>query len=444
MTDQLDLFAGPAPPDEAARKLVVESLDETLLVSAGAGSGKTTALVARVVNLVLSGIPITRIAAVTFTEKAAAELRHRLRIALAEPRPDPAACVAAMADLDKAPIGTLHAFARRLLAEFPVESALPPHFEVLDEVQSAIAFDERYTGFVEALLDDPASVRLAELCDGRGFGFDHAVRKMAEDFQANWDLVEARVVSTLPTPEDPGGEVLAQRCADLAATDVPPGDGQEDMVARFGQLGHRLAGASSLGETIAALAALAEIKVSRCGNQTNWKRHGAPAGTLDTLRVAEQALAAIAHDRLVALDEERRLTLGAVLRTFTLDAVEERRAAGQVEFHDLLVLARRLLADHPQVRAALHERYERILLDEFQDTDPIQLELAVRITAAPADQPEDWRHLRPLPGRLFMVGDAKQSIYRFRRADISQFLGATALTAPPKRRCRPTSAARPR
>src|SRR4029079_19344066 len=119
----------------------------------------------------------------------------------------------------------------------------------------------------------------------------------------------------LPPPEDPDGEALAQRCADLAATDVPPGDGQEDMVARFGQIGHRLGGASSLGETIAALAALAEIKPSRCGNQTNWKRHGAPPGALDTLRNAEQALAATAHDRLVAPDEEGRPALRARPRT---------------------------------------------------------------------------------------------------------------------------------
>ena len=80
----------------------------------------------------------------------------------------------------------------------------------------------------------------------------------------------------------------------------------------------------------------------------------------------------------------------------------------------------------PEIRAALHRRYQRLLLDEFQDTDPIQLEIAVRLAAAPDDaaHEREWTELVPLPGRLFIVGDPKQSIYRFRRADIAQYLRA--------------------
>jgi ATP-dependent helicase/nuclease subunit A len=123
--------------------------------------------------------------------------------------------------------------------------------------------------------------------------------------------------------------------------------------------------------------------------------------------------------------------LGAAIRRFTLDAAHERRAAGQLEFHDLLVLARAVLRDAvhgPAVRSRLHVRYERLLLDEFQDTDPIQIELAVRIASADPDSPsassDPWDQVPVAPGHLFVVGDPKQSIYRFRRADISTFLGA--------------------
>ena len=112
-------------------------------------------------------------------------------------------------------------------------------------------------------------------------------------------------------------------------------------------------------------------------------------------------------------------------------SAEARQRAGQLEFHDLLVLARALLRDPeygPHVRATLHERYERLLLDEFQDTDPIQIELAVRIAAAdPRDGgagSEPWENVDVAPGHLFVVGDPKQSIYRFRRADIATFLRA--------------------
>ncbi len=105
--------------------------------------------------------------------------------------------------------------------------------------------------------------------------------------------------------------------------------------------------------------------------------------------------------------------------------------AGQLEFHDLLVLARALLRDPdhgPAVRATLHDRYDRLLLDEFQDTDPIQIELAVRIAAADprstAAGTARWDEVDVAPGHLFVVGDPKQSIYRFRRADIATFLRA--------------------
>ncbi len=109
-----------------------------------------------------------------------------------------------------------------------------------------------------------------------------------------------------------------------------------------------------------------------------------------------------------------------------LDGAFARASDGTLEFHDLLVFARRLLATRPDVRALLHARYQRVLLDEFQDTDPIQLEIAVRLTALPDDPAHetDWRQLRPHPERLFIVGDPKQSIYRFRRADIAQYLRA--------------------
>ncbi len=123
--------------------------------------------------------------------------------------------------------------------------------------------------------------------------------------------------------------------------------------------------------------------------------------------------------------------LGVAIRGFTLEYAEARRRAGRLEFHDLLVVARGLLRhpEHgPEVRERLAARYQRLLLDEFQDTDPIQIELAVRIAAAdPAGAgagARAWDEVAVSAGRLFVVGDPKQSIYRFRRADIATFLKA--------------------
>ncbi len=104
--------------------------------------------------------------------------------------------------------------------------------------------------------------------------------------------------------------------------------------------------------------------------------------------------------------------------TFVLDAAGERHRLGRLEFHDLLVLARDLVRTDPSVRRSLHEEYDAVLLDEFQDTDPIQLELALLITSDGPLEDHPGR-LVPRAGRLFLVGDPKQSIYRFRRADVA-------------------------
>ena len=430
MSGQLDLFR-PLAPDQEDRDLVTGALDRTLFVEAGAGSGKTTALVGRVLALVEAGVPIGSIAAITFTEKAAAELRHRVRKELTAASAGTGRrgelARAALEGLDLAPIGTLHAFARRLLGEFPVEAQLPPRFAVLDEVQSATAFHERFTDFLEALLDDLESVRLVELCQYDGFGVERGARRMADDFQANWDLVEQRVSSVLPPPTDtqPFQQRLLAACQAVAACRAPEGDRAGIHIERFAGFAARLAQQPTFADLLQLTSDIAKQKAGTVGNSANWKKyHDGDTSQLVTFREGVGHAAAVAKDLMTALNEERRLTLGAVLRDLTLASVEDRRRAGELEFHDLLVFARMLLATDEGVRRQVHQRYTRLLLDEFQDTDPIQLELAVRITAPPADQPEDWRALRPLPGRLTVVGDPKQSIYRFRRADISQFLSS--------------------
>jgi ATP-dependent helicase/nuclease subunit A len=460
MADQLDLFSSmapaapptaevqpadhqpahlPAAPDQAHRDLVTDALDTTLFVEAGAGSGKTTALVRRVVNLITSGVPVGGIAAITFTDKAAAELRHKVRASLtsaAAGSPHPAALAAtALDELDQAPIGTLHAFARRLLNEFPVDAQLPPQFGVLDEVQSATAFHERFTDFLEALLDDPASVRLVELCQYDNFGIEKGVRRMAEDFQANWDLVADRVspLPTAPVDDVAVQQQLAGHCTAIAAHSAPPDDTQAKTIRQFADRAQLLGGSLPLSELLRMLNLLADLKPDRAGSAVKWKKHHGTEQQLVAFRAALADVAAAATTAITAFNEERRLTLGALLHEFTLTSVAMRQQDGELEFHDLLVLARRLVATNAEVREQLHQRYTHLLLDEFQDTDPIQLELAVRITSAPASQElaadgrvPDWRTLRPLPGRLTVVGDPKQSIYRFRRADIAQFLRARA------------------
>ena len=218
MNEQLDLGLGdptltdlppvpqPVPPDEAERLRIREELNTTLFVEAGAGAGKTSSLVARIVNLVESGVPITGIAAITFTEKAAAELRSRVREQLGLAGSENAH--AALEHLDHAPIGTLHSFARRILFEYPIEAGLPPGFSVLDELESGLAFEEQWDDLLDRLLDSPdppggiveGGRAFVELCEFDRFGINTGMRRMADDFRSNWDLVDERVSLDDPGP----------------------------------------------------------------------------------------------------------------------------------------------------------------------------------------------------------------------------------------------------
>src|SRR5262249_12437278 len=132
------------------------------------------------------------------------------------------------------------------------------------------------------------------------------------------------------------------------------------------------------------------------------------------------------NDRIAAtLEAHRGATLADVLnalRDFVLAGVAQRRTQGVATFHDLLAWARDLLRDNASARHAAQARYQRVFIDEFQDTDPLQAEIAFYLAADETNVPElppDWRDLRLIPGKLFVVGDPKQSIYRFRGADIA-------------------------
>src|SRR5687768_15122176 len=191
MAEQLPLLAAgaPEPPDQPSRELIRTATATTLFVDAGAGAGKTSALVGRILTLVDEGIDIGAIAAITFTEKAAAELRHRLRSELGT-RSTPLRR-AALDALDHAPIGTLHAFARRLLFEFPVEAGLPPGFTVLDDLESQLALDERWDDLLDEILDDAdhevvpglSAAELVQLVQWGSFGGSRGLRRVSEDFQ---------------------------------------------------------------------------------------------------------------------------------------------------------------------------------------------------------------------------------------------------------------------
>ena len=375
-------------------------LDRTLFVEAGAGTGKTRTLVRRVVALVKAGHPMRGIAAITFTEAAASELRERIRAAL-----DEAGEADAVHQLDDAAISTLHGFAQRILTDHPFEAGLPPSIDVLDEIQSTLAFDERWAAFLDRLFPDPAYEQVILRATALALNFDDQLRQVAQIFNDHWDrLAAATIVAPALSPIDATEVVahlttaldLSQHCA----------DGEDKLLMHltgFAGLPERLLKAGDELEALHLLQSVDRFEAGLRGKKDNY-----PGCDVNDIREALKGAEAARAELLGRIRAEVLDHLLIAVRTFVLDAAAQRQRAGRLEFHDLLVRARDLVRDDASVRQAVAARYSHLLIDEFQDTDPIQVELANLIAG-------------DVPGKLFYVGDGKQSIYRFRRADIALF-----------------------
>jgi ATP-dependent helicase/nuclease subunit A len=418
----------PPVADQAERDRLRGELGATHFVEAGAGTGKTTAVVSRIVALVAAGrLVMERLVAITFTVAAAAELRVRVREGLeAAAREAGAAAerdrlLAAAAEVDRARIETIHAFCSALLRMHPVEAGLPPDIETLADLAAAIEVRERFRRWFDELgSGTPAgeTVRRGLLLGLR----PDRLLDLFTTLNENWDLVAdatwpAEPVRTLTSAPALGEEI--ERCIALLPWCITP----DELHRRLDGLrivAARLRDAGTEDEALAALVALDRSPPTNVGRQDNWETaEGENACTTvkATMKgVRERASALVQSARAAAL-----AGIARALRDLVLDYAVERQLCGRVSYQDLLVRARDLVCDHPDVRAALHQRWDLVTVDEFQDTDPLQAELAWRLCAAFEDPLVAWPELRPVPGRLCVVGDPKQSIYRFRRADIALY-----------------------
>jgi ATP-dependent helicase/nuclease subunit A len=421
--------------DQEARRTIREDTSRTLFVEAGAGSGKTRMLIERVQQLTLwDGIPMGEIAAVTFTERAGAELRDRLRARLENAAGfgsdaiRKARAEAALDELDTAAIGTLHSFARRILAEHPIEAGIPPLVEVLDEVGSSVAFEGRWSQLRTELLDSPEMAQTLEMALSVGISLDH-VRSLITKLNSDWDLVAGHVVAPGP-PAEPTLPDLSTFVAEARRLGAMQGlctDGTDKFLPKLQALGTWADDLSSAGadsnRQLEVLTSLAELKWGN-GRKGSWGNHEGKNDRLEHIRSQCKQLQEQGAGLVGDVVEATLRSIVYWCGVRVLQSAQERQADGRLEFHDLLVLARNLLRDNAEVRATLQQRYRRLLLDEFQDTDPIQIEIAVRIAGGAAATQPDWEDVAVPPGSLFVVGDPKQSIYRFRRADIAMYLRA--------------------
>ena len=421
--------------DADARRLIAEALDDTLIVEAAAGTGKTTELVGRIVRIIAEErAKVREIVAVTFTEKAAGELKLRLRERLDRERaaaaPDRRGRLdEALKGLEEAHVSTIHGFCADLLRERPVEAGIDPLFEVLTEPAAARLFEEAFGRWLqEQLADPPEGVRRALRRTAFG-GEDGPVDRLRK---AAWDLAQWRDFDAPWTrnPFDRAAEIDAAVGAlhDLARLTREPSSRTDPLFTGTEPV-RRLSEEIGLQQEFGDSGAVADydgweaalVDLSRDRALANMRAgRGASYGN-GVARADVQAAVDGLRDRLDRLRMEADADLAALLHgelRGAIDRYEQLKAkAGALDFLDLLLVARNLVRDNPQVRRGFQQRFKRIFVDEFQDTDPLQAEILL-LLAAGDERETEWRRARPVPGRLFLVGDPKQSIYRFRRADV--------------------------
>ena len=181
------MIDGVSPRDDPTRQAIRGSLDETLFVEAGAGTGKTSELVRRVLALVESErTPITSVAAITFTEAAAADLRSRLHERLVDLAPSKEWARTALGGLDEASVTTIHGFAERILGEHPLAAGLPLRFRVTDEIEAELEFERRFSAFLESLSSagDVGELVAASMAVGLALP---ALKDLAREVDEAWD-----------------------------------------------------------------------------------------------------------------------------------------------------------------------------------------------------------------------------------------------------------------
>jgi ATP-dependent helicase/nuclease subunit A len=422
--------------DEQSRRLIRTELMTNFLVEAGAGSGKTHMLAARMAAGVASGVyRVDQMAAVTFTRKAASELRGRFHLALeaelagaSGKDPEQAERVrSALSNLERFFAGTIHSFCARLLRERPVESGVSPGFTELDEVQELELQGRVWRDFVTSARanGDPDMMALmaaeirprdldsafATVCVNDDVDFPPGEAECPDPAPA-WKALDRfwkEFQKHLPARIDPGTKCPVQKVAQHFSRRLRVSTGRVDRPS--------------------VLAALLDIWDTEAKITQKWWTGS--ASERKRLRDLIEGLHSDFHTAVVEpyLDQWRqyvyRLSVGLLTRARE-SAAAERRRLNCLNYGDLLNLTARVLREDVQVRRALQQKYRYLLVDEFQDTDPVQAEIVFwlaedgtssPITSKGAEAP-DWRKVGLRAGALFVVGDPKQSIYRFRRADI--------------------------
>lgn len=417
----------------------IGSHDRSTIVTAGAGTGKTYVLVQKYIDLLETrNVPVPQILALTFTDKAAAEMKERIRREIGK-RAGPEWEKAAN-DFMIAPVQTFHAFCAQVLREFPIEAGLEPGFIILDERQMARIYATAFDELMHVPQDGPvqaATVYVLAVTDQKTLN-----RTLAAMYAKRREYL--RFFDTLES--DPGGIIRywteeVHRFRDTEIRSLVSDRGFIRVIETLLSLADRYTGSedkailklaeilpqirllapeSSLEEFCSAASAVRDFRMGNVGSKKNFS-----GNDLETIKQSWRSLSVVLDqkaqlfgltlnpaDPRISTSIRFLLELGLVFRRYISILSQEKAALGGLDFSDLILHARRMFTEHPGLVAThFADRFRYILVDEFQDTDPAQFEIVLALVG----------DLTPKTDCLFIVGDPKQSIYLFREADVTRF-----------------------
>lgn len=408
-------------PDSKERKKIAEDLKGNFFVEAGAGSGKTHSLVDRMAGLVRYGhAKIENIAAVTFTRKAAAELRERFQIKLEEILHTKGAseaereCIAAaLSSFERASISTIHSFCARLLRERPVEAGIDPEFDEIEEQD-----DVR---FAEAVWPEYLERQSFENNKISGWMQEHGISSevLKRIYGKLVGYPDVKVIrQELPRPDFGGAREAVKQFVFAMKKKMPreePEKGWDKMQAILIRC-IKLIHIGYLDQDRSFVELLKLLCKNTPITQNRWPDGEGKTREQETLEFRKNVAAPALRSWMEYLHQP--------MIDFALGGVRYydnwRRERNLLNFQDLLMRTAGMLKGNAEIRDYFKRRITHLLVDEFQDTDPIQAEIVMLLTGED-NSVNDWRKAVPKKGSLFLVGDPKQSIYRFRRADIDIF-----------------------
>lgn len=436
--------------DIISRNRIVSESDTNFFVEAGAGSGKTTMLVNRMVAMVEAGTDISKICAITFTKAAAGEFYERFQKLLIErsnpeyvwkdkgfagqlPQPTELTrqrCAMALRNIDMCFMGTIDAFCNMVLSEHPFEAQIPSDSTIVSDVEAEALYKQVYVDICKGNYGEELK-NLSNIFRGFHWNTEDVFIKGIKIFMANRN-VHFNFNECMPVDID--AEFKKQKVSILRAFEClichpeiaykgnkDSRDAWEKLADAYKNVSNKWSNnfstvLSSLKSTV-SLRLLKDSLDTFAPSLSDWFELGGKKG--GWLEVSDS------YKNLVSDLENLRYNTSMTF-LFKCSAVIENvmREKGYLTYFDYLFYLRNMLKEDVKKDCKLinyiYNRHSYFLIDEFQDTNPMQAEIFFYLTAKkPVD---DWRACIPRPGSLFIVGDPKQSIYRFRSADVSSFI----------------------